>query len=84
MSTISSYSVQRSELDFTYNLVDADEVFADDAGHLAHDYGVAFIRDLFNQGGEELSLYGQMKQRLGISNSTEHNLDVFGQIAAQI
>lgn len=48
--------IQQTRDYFTYDLVDADEVFAHDASHLAHDYGVAFVCDLFDQGGEELSL----------------------------
>ena len=56
-STIYSYRLQSKEwVEKTYDLVDADEVFAHDAGHLAHHYRVALVRNLFYQGGEELSL----------------------------
>jgi len=36
-----------------------DKVLADNAGHLAHTISVRLVSDLFDQRGDELSLYGR-------------------------
>lgn len=70
---------------WTYTLVDWDEVFADDAGHLTHKLWVALIWDLLDECGEE---FGLDKEREGVSFYDFYSvaLDWFldeSQIAAQ-